>query len=432
MRRPQSAVVLVALLLAVAGCSAPPVGDTGSGTDAPAETTPMEPPATSDPTATAPEPTTPSTTAKPTTAKPTTAKPTTPPPVEPADVTVEGGDLPVDAGRIYARVQQLVGVEADPPTVVVEDPGDRVGNADREGLLGALGLSGGSVDDLECGSIASAYAGDDTVRIVPDGLSATEIELVLAHEFVHVLQSNNDLRGEVGSRDRESRTLRRAFVEGGAVYVANEYAKAYGLTWDTGDRPLELRRCFYETAPDGFKSLTAMYYFGGTYFDRALDDPSKFATAYENLPNTTEGLLHGEPAGVDPPAPLDVETNTDEWFDSSRGSYGELATRLVLASELSESRAARAATGWGNDEVVEFERDDETNYAWVHRWDDADDADEFLAAARDYADARSGGPTVRVVRVDETTTALLVGDEAFIDATTVDRTGATVTVTVEE
>ena len=420
MRRPQHGALLVALLLVVAGCAS--LGPVGDGEREPETATPTAPPPeTSAPTRTATDP--------PSTATPTPT-PTTPEPVEPADVTVEGGELPVDVGRIYARVEALTGVEAEPPTVVVEDPRDDDPGGERRGLLGALGLSGGSVDDLDCGTIASASAGSDEVRIVPDGLSAAEIELVLAHEFAHVLQENNGLEGDVDRRDRDASFLRQALTEGGAVYVANEYAKAYDLTWATGDRPLELRRCFYETAPDGFRTLTAVYYFGGEYFDRTLGDPSKFATAYERLPNTTEGLLHGEPAGVDPPVPLDVETETDGWFDSSRGSYGELTTRLVLASELSESRAATAAEGWGNDEVVEFERDGETGYAWVHRWDDADGADEFLAAVGDYAAARTEGPSVRVVRVDETTTVLLVGEEAFLDATTVDRTGETVSVTV--
>ncbi len=428
MRRPQYRALLLGLLLVVAGCSAPvSTGDTETGTatdaDTPVGTT--APAETTAPASPAEAPTT-----EPTTR--TTAEPATTERTDAPDVTVEGGDLPVDVGRIYARVQALTDVEAEPPTVVVDDPRERESDADRDGMLGTLGLSGGSVDDLDCGTVASASASSDRVRIVPDGLTPAEIELVLAHEFAHVLQANNDLEAEYDRGGRDGSYLRWALSEGGAVYVANEYAERYDLSWDSGDRPLELRRCFYETAPDGFRTVTAVYYFGGEYFDRALDDPANFASAYESLPNTTEGLLHAEPAGADPPVDLDVEVDSERWFDTELGSFGELSTRLVLADQLSESRATAGADGWGNDVAYEFDRADESGYVWVHRWDDAGEADEFLAAAGAYADARTGGATVRVVRVDETTTALVVGTGAFHEATTVDETNGTVTVTVAE
>jgi len=417
MRRSIPALAL-AVLLVLAGCSAP------VATDAPRTDAPDADTSTVAPETTAPDPTT--TAAETTTQQPTTESPT--PDADDVDVPVTGGDLPVDVDRIYARVQALTGLTADAPVVEVQELRNRSGTAGGTPFQDALGLTGGTLDDVGCGSIAQASAGGSRVSIATEGLTDAEIELVLAHEFVHVLQANNDLRIRSDRRVREAFTVRRALTEGGAVYVANEYAKQYDLTWGSGDRPLDLRRCFYEQSPDGLRTLAGVYYFGGAYFDATLDDPRSLATVYEDPPETTEELLHARAAGTDPSVPLSVDATTDDWQVEFRGAYGELHTRNALATELDASRAAAGADGWGNDTVVGFSREDRTGFVWVHAWDDADEAAEFADAAEAYATASDGD--VRVRRVDARTTALVLGDESFVAGVTVEESNDTVTVTV--
>jgi hypothetical protein len=421
----------VALLLVVAGCSAPL--DAGGGTAG--DATPDETTAATGPTGETPTPET-------TTATTTGPAPTTTPPTEtttddgPADdrVEVREGSLPVDAGAVYARVQELTDLRGEDVEVIVEEPSDRSGGSYDPDGFEPLGLTGGDIEDVDCGPIASASAGGDRVRIVTEGLSAAEVELVLAHEFVHTLQNDNDLRAPRELEGRESRYLRTALIEGGAVYVADQYAQRYDLTWSGDRRPLDLRECFYDDSPGGLLSLTSVYHFGGQYFAGAVDDPTALDDAYEDLPTTTEGLLHGETADGDSPRPLSVEVAARDWRSQNLGRHGELVTRIALRTELAESRAASAAEGWGNDDVVALERAGSEGYVWVHRWDDSAEAEEFREAAATYADRRrDAGVAMRVVRVGPETTALVFGDGALVEAADVETGGdGEVTVTVSD
>jgi len=432
----------VALLLVLAGCGAPLDSGGTAGNGASGETTTGSAPATATPTTdTAATPGTgtppaPETTTRPTpetTAGPPTETTTAGDPTE-ERVTVSGGSLPVDAAAVYARVQALTDLEGGDVEVVVEDPSDREPGSYAPDAFEPLGLTGGDIDDIDCGSIASASAGGDRVNIVTEGLSDAEVELVLAHEFVHTLQDDNDLRAPQALEGRESRYLRTALIEGGAVYVADRYAQRHDLAWSGDRRPLELRECFYDDSPGGLLSLTAVYHFGGQYFAGTVDDPTAIGDAYDDLPTTTEGLLHGATTAEDSPRPLSVTVDAPDWTDQNLGRHGELVTRIALRTELAESRAASAAEGWGNDDLVALERDGGEGYVWVHRWDDSAAAEEFLDAAAAYAEARrDAGVAMRVVRVGPETTALVFGDEALVDAASVETSGdGAVTVTVSD
>jgi hypothetical protein len=403
----RSPALAVALLLVLAGCAAP----VGSG----------PPPEAAD-ASTPPTPETP-------------AGPETPDEADDgateATVTVEGGELPVDAAAVYDRVQNLSGLEGESVRVEVVDPRDDRVRSPAPDIHEPLGLTGGSFADIGCGPAASASAGDDVVRIVTEGLSPAEVELVLVHEYVHVLQNDNDLTAPRGASGWESLYVRTSLIEGAAVYLADAYAQEYDLNWSGDRRPLELRRCFYERAPPGAKTLTAVYHFGGEYFADAVDDPTDLAAAYERLPNTTEGVLRGDAGPTDPPAPLTVDVESDAWDDDGLGTYGALTLRVALATELNESRAAAAAEGGGHDAAVELDHDDRTGFVWVQRWDDPGEAREFLVAAEAYAAARrDAGTPIRVVRVGPETTALVLGDEELLAAATLTVDGETVTVTV--
>jgi hypothetical protein len=112
----------------------------------------------------------------------------------------------------------------------------------------------------------------------------------------------------------------------------------------------------------------------------------------------------------------------------------------VLEGRLEGDRAAAAAAGWGADRLIQFDhRDHDTAYAWVLRWDDPDEADEFAAAMTDYLDARGdrtaghwtdGDATFALHRVDDETVVVLAGPEPFVDNATATGSNADVTVTV--
>ena len=120
-----------------------------------------------------------------------------------------------------------------------------------------------------------------------------------------------------------------------------------------------------------------------------------------------------------------------------RDRLGEAFLRVALATELDDERAARAAGGWGNDTRIAF--NDESgarSYAWVVRFDAAANASTFDEAVGTYLDRRTGsGPLVddrpgrrwsgtvddrrvayRLVRTDDRTAVLLLGEPGFVDA----------------
>ena len=181
------------------------------------------------------------------------------------------------------------------------------------------------------------------------------------------------------------------------------------------------------------------YVDGRDYVGERVGTASGLSVVYDSPPRTSEQVIHGLSPVEEPAAPLDVTTSGDEWRVAATDRLGEAFLRTALAGTLDAGRAARAAAGWGNDTLYTFRRPDAANgsYAWVQRWDTAADAREYLDAQRDALDERGtaagdgwrvAGVSVEVRRVGPRTTALVAGDAAFVDGTTVDGDGRDVAV----
>jgi hypothetical protein len=408
--------VALAATLVLAGCSAPTNPGPGpANATAPTATTPPAVEEVSVPTATPTE---------------TTSVPTVTPPetdyTDPANVAVDLNNadedgLPFDQNRTWARVVEILDVNVAPPNRLLYLP-----NSDR-------------------------YAG--TTSGIGGVTLYSENESVLAHEFAHSALLRLTPDHPTGSPDEVF--ARDAVVEGSAQYVESVYDRRY----DTGSAEIadlpEDPAVAYALAP---------YHYGLDYLRSQVDDGSEVLAVHRYPPSTSEAILHGLSPATEPPTPLFV-TAADRhlapdavWRSAGTRRLGELAVRLTLRTRLPEERAAAAAAGWGNDAVLTMERGDRTGFAWVVRWDDRANATEFAEAGRAFAEAdpptlrpgsarefsatpyrpltdRLWGPTdadVTVRRVDQRTVALVVGPEAFLDATTVDSEGLTVTVSVGE
>jgi len=475
-RRPTAAVA-VALLLVLAGCSglvgsdatdAPPATTASDGATPPSDThtdaTPTNAPDPAGPEpgtrATAPTPTgtpppapltvtrteppappTPTRTPSPApTATPTSVPPTTTPPTdtatpgpeadgvgESARVPVEGA-LPVNATSVYRRTERLMGVSDEVPTVQVEnrtvDP-----SLGGPGPVGrALGFGEATGPVTECGTLGSGSAGGGTVQVSTTNLTAASVELLLVHEYAHVLQ--DDVRGyENATRSLDA--TRGAMLEGSAVYVADAYARRYGLTWE-GKTPLELRECFYDRAENRVKLLTGQYYFGGDYFAGRLDSAANLEAVFETPPETAEQLVHGLAPSAEPAAPLSVSvTESPDWLADRSRQRGEIFVRTWLSTALSDERVDAAATGWGNDTLVPFGHEGDTAaVAWTLRWDSATDADEFASAVADLAPTLESrrDTAIRQVRVAPDTVVVFAGAASFVANATASGTSGNVTV----
>jgi hypothetical protein len=145
---------------------------------------------------------------------------------------------------------------------------------------------------------------------------------------------------------------------------------------------------------------------------------------YDNLPVSTEQILHPEKylAGEKPVVMVVPDLQSvlgDGWTLIGSDSLGEFMTHLLLSygadylAEIPDETALTASAGWGGDHYVVYASPsgDQTVLAAEWNWDTANDETEFLAAMRDYLNARFRGekpnpPTADCWSMNDQTTCL--------------------------
>ncbi len=122
--------------------------------------------------------------------------------------------------------------------------------------------------------------------------------------------------------------------------------------------------------------------------------------AYNDLPVSTEQILHPDRYPADTPITVSLPDLTDllgsSWSLYDQNVMGEWYTFLILnksfdeAWQLSESFASTAAEGWGGDAYAFYLNEDTDQVVFVLDtvWDTQSDADEFASAFTSYADLR--------------------------------------------
>lgn len=167
----------------------------------------------------------------------------------------------------------------------------------------------------------------------------------------------------------------RAVIEGHAEYVERAYEQRFlgGVTPDT--------RWKYTNLSGSYSA--GVYFFGAKYFAAKSDSVSDSWAVAADPPSTTEQILHPN-TSVGGPKPLSVTTGKSAKI-TSRDTLGELAIRNALRSRLRGETAKDAASGWGNDSVIQIQTQSrEQGTIWVTRWDSETDASEFSEAIRAY------------------------------------------------
>ncbi|MFD1587580.1 hypothetical protein ACFR9U_11335 [Halorientalis brevis] len=351
----------------------------------------------------------------------------------PADVAVSG-DLPVDAGKTFGRVRQLLDARADPPAVKVysaTSTGGTFGDVQNDDFEAVLGIGPPQpVEDSELQTSGMTFP-TGRVFLAPRAGRAPAIERTLAHEFTHSIQFAQGDRAAIRAGLADDRlstsdgTLTaRSLLEGAAVYTASEYVRRYQPRYPT--ERTQISR-LYANATGGTRLYWAAYHHGADYVSSRVDAPADLGRVYRTPPSTTEQLLHGT---RDSPVPLGVSVpdGDSRWTVSQRDSRGELFVRVVLGTEVPRARAAAAAAGWGNDRVLTFRGGSEPSFAWITRWDDAANATEFATVASQFLDERTAPAsrsattnrvTFRMERLDDRTVVLLAGSDRFVSETSV-------------
>jgi len=337
-------------------------------------------------------------------------------------VPVEGSELPVDADRTFARVQALMGSDVEPQSVTVREGSSRSSTTSYYTSQSFFRIMGLDETNYSTNGASGVTYRDGEVRLTTRDAPDAEIERVLAHEFTHTVQMRTGMTESLNrdasvSRSTDASLVRRALVEGGAVYVTDVYSERFqSPTVHQSD----VVTAEYEGGPDGNRYLWAPYHFGYRYVAATVDSPNELETAYENHPETTEQLIHNYTAAEEPAADLELTTDdSGNWFRTDSDTKGELVTRIVLRSQLSRAQAAAAASGWGNDRLYVYEHSSggTEGIAWALRWDDESEADEAQAAFEAYAERHGGSSatSVQVERVSSETLVVFAGNEEFVD-----------------
>lgn len=397
-------ILAVVVALPLAGCSTLPGAETGTQTSA------GEP-----------------NTTQPTTANATTTQTATPP--SPPSLAEKG----VDVNATWNRTRELVNVTATRPDVAVSDTTPPFGFGDTPDFFTAIV---GPPPNETSSSSAFYDPQSETVVVYPGTVmdrSAAELESLLVHEFVHAIQYQRGWTYDEAPASAASEPkLRRAYFEGMADYVRFHYEGRY---LDVSSRTDRNRLRADATTYELYR--LAQYVYGPTYFENRLAGPGSLSQIGGRWPASWEQVLHDTDES---PGDLTVEDEytVGRWTVENHGRQGELVTRAVLRDELTNERATAAASGWGSDELHKFGSGwrDESGYVWVHRWDTADDADEFEAAMGTYLDGRRSETDeygYEFQRLTPETTVVVTGERGFVDSATVTAdSNATVTVSVPD
>lgn len=284
--------------------------------------------------------------------------------------------------------------------------------------------------------------------------------VTLVHEFVHALQDMHLNLSETGqgARTEDAQRARNGLVEGDASYVEEQFELLCGSIWNcvtsnvTSPRSAEIpeinlgiRRVMGQPYVDGPGYVDRLRQEGG--WD-AVDD------AYDDVPNSTEQVIHPEKADEEP-VPIEFENRPQAGWQRYDGTglpsagvngtttLGEAAIYTMFWYQSVEygipvidadthfvpeggafdrlNYTSAPSEGWGNDLLVPYRKDGEGAYVWATRWDTERDAGQFHEA---YVQMLRGHNATRVGP-----RTWVIPDGPFADAFHVVRRGQRVTIT---
>lgn len=259
------------------------------------------------------------------------------------------------------------------------------------------------IKNLLTEQIAGFYDPKTKEFFLADWLSLDAQKPVMIHELTHVLQDQHFdlLRFEKWSKNEsDSRLAISALIEGDAVGSMTQYMIRNPLTAlksmalennsssEFNNAPRVLRESFIFPYRQGSEFAARLYSKGGW---------SLVSSAYKNLPQSTEHILHVEkylagekPVKIELPN-LSSELGED-WKQVVNNVNGEWGYFQFLADFVSGSEEAiKAVSGWGGDRyTVYINKKDEVVFLARTAWDSEKDAQEFFDAYTKRTNNRYG------------------------------------------
>lgn len=351
----------------------------------------------------------------------------------------EESDLPEELreamSQIETQVIQIRGLEAVKPVeralitseelreiVTTEFFSDYTDEDSREDvlILSALGLLPKSFNlrdfyhELYSEQIAGFYDSETKEMYVVQGIGFGGYEkITYAHEYTHVLQDQVygldeglGMNEESCTADSERCAAVQALIEGDATLTELLWFRSYATEQDYDDYNKafeDYESPVLDSAPAYMAAdLYFPYEYGYIFVQLLYNDNGYDAVdaAYENVPVSTEQILHPERYPDDTPVHVALPDLTEvlggDWSLYDQNVMGEWYTFLILNKaydeihRLSEAIAQEAAEGWGGDAYAFYlnESTDDVTFVMDSVWDTTEDADEFADAFMDYADLR--------------------------------------------
>ncbi len=277
-----------------------------------------------------------------------------------------------------------------------------------------------ALERFQTGQVVGFYNPEngELVYLGQGDLDVTE-RFTLAHELTHAIDDQHFHLKRLDAiakacRDEQGEAALGA-VEGSAQYFAAQVLVRFP-TLDLGDLGALLEQLgttggSVPGVPPFVQELEVWPYTAGLAFMTALDARGGLQAidaALEDLPVSTEQVIHPDAYPNDRPVPVDVPDMSGTlgagWGDLDVMQVGEEWLRAMLGLRLDTAQADDAAAGWGGGLYRAWSDGHDTVVVLRTSWDTRQDASAFAEATRSWAggagDVHVGdpvGPTVDVV-----------------------------------
>ncbi|MDP9205122.1 MAG: hypothetical protein M3P12_06660 [Gemmatimonadota bacterium] len=239
--------------------------------------------------------------------------------------------------------------------------------------------------------IVGYYDPRTKVLYVVEGAPKDIANITITHELVHALQDQYISMDSVQKiRDDNDRlSAAQAVFEGQAVYEqisimlgGSNIAINLPGGWD---RIRELIResqasmPVFAAAPRTIQETLIFPYLSGAEFYRNYKERKPGTPIYNDMPASTEQIMHPAAFFVKRDAPTKVSLGTlSNATDSYENDLGEFETRLFLFEHLKDqNEAVRGASGWDGDRYAVVTTPQGPGIVWLTVWDSSVEAAEF-------------------------------------------------------
>lgn len=258
--------------------------------------------------------------------------------------------------------------------------------------------------DLLEEQIVGYYDPKTRVLFIVSDAPKEAVGITITHELVHALQdqyiSLDSTQRIEGQNDRQSAA--QAVFEGQAVY--EQVSAMLGGTnvainlpggWDRVRdmiRENQSSMPVFARAPTVIQETLIFPYLSGAEFVRNYKDRAPPKPLYDDMPVSTEQILHPTAFFGTRDAPTTVTLPVLQGAVSTYdNTLGEFETRLFLFEHLKDQNdAVQGATGWDGDRYALFNTAGGQGIAWVSVWDSQADASEFYDLLGKAIDKRYG------------------------------------------